>query len=206
MCETAASLDNLSCLLTALGEPNQRKIRSFFSTLATEVLHQVSQLSNIDKEKMLMDILDRETTSGLNEEELLAETVSFTISESKPSVAAAPRKDMANTMSLTEAADIISEINATQMEPAAVCKITVVEPVYFDLRLDRVKPVARVPACKIAGGSHSQLPACEIADDSHAQPSACKIAEATRSACKTVDIVYLYFSDDEQKLNKVNIL
>ena len=127
MFETAASLDNLSCLLTALGEPNQRKIRSFFSTLATEVLHQVSQLSNIDKEKMLMDILDRETTSGLNEEELLAETVSFTISESKPPVAAAPRKDMANTMSLTEAADIISEINATQMEPAAVCKITVVE-------------------------------------------------------------------------------
>ena len=57
---------------------------------------------------MLMDILDEETTSGLDEEQLLAETISSTLVTSKPPVAAVPRKDMANTMSLTTTADIIS--------------------------------------------------------------------------------------------------
>ena len=90
---------------------------------------------------------------------------------------------MANAMSLAETEDIISEINATQMEPAAGCKITVEEPVYFDDRSDRIKPFARILACDIAGDSHSRSPACKIAEDSHARPSACKIAEATRSAC-----------------------
>ena len=121
---------------------------------------------------MLMDILARETTSGLNEKELLAKTVSSTLVTSKPPVAAVPKKDMANTLFLTTAADIISEANATQMKPAAVCKITAEEPVYFDIRADRVKPVARIPVCKIAD-SLSQQPACKIVEDCHAQPSAC---------------------------------
>ena len=47
---------------------------------------------------MLMDILDEETTSGLDEEQLLAETISSTLVTSKPPVAAVPRKDMADTM------------------------------------------------------------------------------------------------------------
>ena len=149
VCEIAFPLDNLSRLLTALGGPNQREIRSFVSTPAAEkVLHQVSQLSNRDIEKMLMDILDEETTSGLNEEELLAETVSSTLSASKPPVAALPQKDMVNTMSLTATVDIISEVNATQIEPATVCKITVEEPCTFDIRADRIKSVARIPALR----------------------------------------------------------
>ena len=140
---------------------------------------------------MLMDTLDEETTSGLNEDKLLAETVSSVISESKPPVAAVPRKDLANTMSLKETVDIISGVNATQMEPATVCTITVEEPVYFDIHADRIKLVARILARKIAGNSLSQPPSCKISEDSHARPSACKIPEATQSACKTADIVYL---------------
>ena len=164
VCENAAPLDNLSSLLTSLGGPNQREIRSLVSTPATEkVLHQVSQLSTMDIEKMLMEILKKEMTSGLNEEKLFAETVSSTMSKSKPPVM---------TVYLTKAADIISEVNATQMEPATVCKITAEEPVYFDIRSDRIRPVARKPACKTAGSSHTQTPACKIAEDSHARPSA----------------------------------
>ena len=156
---------------------------------------------------MLMDILNEETTIGLNEEkEFLAKTVSSTISEGKPPVAAVPCKDKANAMSLTETADIISETNATQMEPAAVCKITVEEPVCFDIRSGRIKPIPRIPACKTAGDSLTWLPACKIPEDSQARPSACKIAKATRSAGKTADIVYLYFSDDGKKSNKINIM
>ena len=60
----------------------------------------------MDIENMLMDILDEEMTSGLNKEELLAETVSSTLVTSKPPLAAVPRKDMANTMFLTTTADI----------------------------------------------------------------------------------------------------
>ena len=205
VCETAAPLDNWSRVLSALGGPNQRKIRSFdFTPAAKKVLHQMSQLSSMNVEKMLMDILDKSTTSGLNKEELLAETVSSTIVTSKPPVAAVPKRDIANMMALTTAA-IISEANSVQIEPAAVCKITAEEPVYFDICADRIKPVARILACKIAD-CLSQPPACKIAEETHAQPSACKIAEATPSAWKTADIVDLYFSNDEQKSNKVNIL
>ena len=201
VCETAAPSDNLSRVLAALGGTNQREIRSFVSTPAAEkVLHQISQLNSMDIEKMLMDILDEETTSGLDEEQLLAETISSTLVTSKPPVAAVPRKDMANTVSLTTTADIINEANATRLEPATVCKITAEEPVYFDIRADRIKPVAAISACKIAD-SLSRTSACKIAES-----SACKTAEATQSACKTADIVDLYFSNDEQKSNKVNIL
>ena len=73
VCKTAAPLDNLSRVLSALVVPNQQEILLFVSTSAAEVVHQVSQLSSIDIEKMLMDILDEEMTSGLNTEELLAE-------------------------------------------------------------------------------------------------------------------------------------
>ena len=133
-------------LLTALGGPKHREARSFVSEPTTEkVLQSLAQLPPINIEKMLMNIFDEETTIELNEEELLTntcKTVSSTVSEEKPA-AAVPRKDVANVTSLTNTAEIISDVNAAQIESPTVCKITAKEPVYLNTCSDRVRRIAK---------------------------------------------------------------
>ena len=91
---------------------------------------------------MLMDILNSEMTIGLSEEELLGtcETVSSTIHENKVPIMAIPRRDIVNTTSLSETADVISK-TATKIDTvpsATVCNITTGSTTYFDVRADNV--------------------------------------------------------------------
>ena len=73
--------DNLSLLLTTLGEPNQFKINLFVSTPATEnLLQPISQLTPMNIEELLRDILDTETTVGLSKKELLGNACKTTLS------------------------------------------------------------------------------------------------------------------------------
>ena len=107
---------------------------------------------------MLMDILNKETAIKVNEEELLTdtcETVSSTISAGKLPVVAIPRKDIVNATSLKETWDIISDVNITQMEPEADCQITAEIPVYFDVHSNKIKLIAKMPACETARDSHT---------------------------------------------------
>ena len=113
---------------------------------------------------MLMDILDSETAIGLNEEELLGtcETVTSTVQESKVPMMAIGRKDFTNTTSLAETVDFMRAATAEVNEvPPMVCKITMDDTRYFDIRADKIVPMNDIPACKIAGTL--EHPACETA-------------------------------------------
>ena len=89
-------------------------------------------------------------------------------------------------------------MNVVQLASPVVWEITTDHPVYFDIRSDRIKPIAKISASKTAGDSHTQSPACKIAGDFFTQPSAWKIVEINWSSCKAADIVGLYFSDGEK--------
>ena len=140
MRKSATPLDHnkLSLLLTALNEKEQRENKSFvLMPAARKVLENIQQVTEMDLETMLMDILDNETTLGLRGEELLGtcEAVSATVQENQVPTTAIPHKDFVNGTSLTETADVI---NRTAMEvdtvpPVTICKITTGRTTYFDI-------------------------------------------------------------------------
>ena len=203
VCENTAPLgqSKLPLLPTALGGPNQRKARSFVSEPATKKnLQSLAQLSPTDLEKMLMNILDEETTIGLNEEELLADTgktVSFTVSEGKPPTAAVPCKDIANVTSLTKTAEIISDVNPAQIESSAACKITAEKRTSLFPHPRRWNKTDSKDTC---------LQDCRILSYSTTILQDSRELSQSQSSCKTANKVDLYFSNHEKKSKEIKII
>ena len=169
----------------------------------------MKQSSDMDLETILMDILDNETAIGSSKKELLGtcETDSATMQETQ-----VPRKDIANAISLTETAELLDK-TATEVDTTRVCKINSGSTMYYDIRAKEVIPVDSIPAWKIAADLNK--PACETAASLN-QPAceiavapndpACETAVPSKSVCKTTDLINMYFSDEDNSLEKINIM